>query len=131
MRILTAIGALCLLAAGGAAIASEDAPAEHMQWMKDLGNQMGALRKGIDVEKNANDMQATLKHVSVFWKARHAEDALAACRQSTDGAAAVAKAAAANDKPAISAGLRDVGAGCKGCHDTHRERVSDKVYKIK
>ena len=33
--------------------ASEVPSAEHVKWMKDLGAQNGAIRKGVDVAKNA------------------------------------------------------------------------------
>jgi cytochrome c556 len=113
----------------GVAVASEDAPPQHQKWMKDLGNQMGALRKGIDVEKNATDMQAILKEVAVWWQSRNSQFAGKACQDSADGAAQIVKAA--GDKAGIAAGMKLVGAGCKGCHDNHREKISETVYKIK
>ena len=122
------IGAAVL---AGVAIASEDAPPDHVKWMKDLGNQMGALRKGVDVEKNATAMQMTLKDVSVFWQKRTSDVAAKSNDDSMAGAAQIVKAAQAGDKEGISAGMKMVGAGCKGCHDVHREKVSETVYKIK
>ena len=122
------IGAAAL---AGVAVASEDAPPDHVQWMKDLGSQMGALRKGVDVEKNATAMQATLKDVGLFWQKRTSDVAVKSNNDSIAGAAQVAKAAQAGDKEGISAGMKMVGAGCKGCHDVHREKVSETVYKIK
>ena len=113
------------------ATGSEDAPPEHQKWMKDLGSQMGAMRKGVDVEKNANDMQATMKDVTEFWKKRNSEIGLKTSHDTTSGAIALAKAAQGGDKEAMSAASKMVGAGCKGCHDAHREKISDTVYKIK
>ena len=57
---------VCTAGLAAVAVASEDAPPEHVKWMKDLGAQMGAIRKGADVEKNATDMQATLKQVATL-----------------------------------------------------------------
>lgn len=128
-RFLVLVAGCALVISG--ALGAEDPPAEHVQWMKDLGAQMGAMRKGVDVEKNAKDMQATLKQVGAFWKARNSEVASKSCGESYKGAAAVAKAAAAGDSAGISEGMKMVGAGCKGCHDAHREKISDTVYKIK
>jgi cytochrome c556 len=119
------------VAALAVAFGSEDAPPEHAQWMKDLGTQMGALRKGTDVEANAKAMQATLKQVGAWWKPRNSEIAMKSCGESYKGAAAIVTAVAASDKEGISAGMKMVGAGCKGCHDQHREKVSETVYKIK
>jgi cytochrome c556 len=115
----------------GIGVSAEDPPADHVQWMKDLGAQMGALRKGVDIEKNATAMQAALKQTGAFWKTRNSDIAMKSCGESYKGAAAVAKAFAANDKEGIAAGMKMIGAGCKGCHDQHREKISDTVYKIK
>jgi len=119
--------ALCLTAA--MCQADEVPPPEHVKWMKDLGAQMGAIRKGADVEKNATDMQATLKLVGAWWKGRNSEVAMNSCRESFKGAAAIAKAG--DDKAAIAAEMKLVGAGCKGCHDAHRVKISDTENKIK
>jgi cytochrome c556 len=113
------------------AIASEDAPPEHQKWMKDLGGQMGALRKGVDVEQNAAAMHTTMKDVGVWWSKRTSDVAGKSSKDTSDGAAAVLAAAKAGDKAGISAGMKMIGAGCKGCHDVHREKISDTVYKIK
>jgi cytochrome c556 len=115
----------------GVAVGSEDAPPEHQKWMKDLGSQMGALRKGVDVERNANDMQTTMKDVTEFWKKRNSEIGLKTSHETTAGAAALAKAVQSGDKEAMSAASKMIGGGCKGCHDIHREKISDTVYKIK
>ena len=122
---------VCTAGLAAVAVASEDAPPEHVKWMKDLGAQMGAIRKGADVEKNATDMQATLKLVGAWWKARNAEDATTSCKQTFQAAAQIAKAAKAEDKEGIGAGVKMMGAGCKGCHDAHREKISDTLSKIK
>lgn len=113
------------------AFASEDAPPEHQKLMKDLGSQMGAIRKGIDVEQNAAAMQTTMKEVTTWWAKRTSDVAAKSCKDTIDGAAAIVAAAKAGDKAAIGAGMKMVGAGCKACHDVHREKISETVYKIK
>ena len=115
----------------GVAIASEDSPPEHQKWMKDLGKQMGAMRKGVELEKNATDMQAALKEVAAWWQNRKSDVAIKSCSESSEGAAQIVKAVQADDKAGISAGMKAVGAGCKSCHDVHREKVSETVYRIK
>lgn len=122
---------LCGSALLGFAVAAEDAPPEHQKWMKDLGSQMGNLRKGVEVEQTAQAMEATMKDVAAWWKSRSSEVAGKTCADSQNGAAAVAKAAKAGDKEGISAGMKMVNAGCQGCHDAHREKVAENVYKIK
>lgn len=118
-----------LMLAAAISPASEVPTPEHVKWMKDLGAQMGAIRKGADVQKNAQDMQATLKLVGAFWKARNSEVAMKSCGESFKGAKAVAEAG--DNKEAVMAGMKMIGAGCKGCHDAHREKISDTENRIK
>lgn len=131
MKRMLVLMAGCILAVSTVALGAEAPSPEHVKWMKDLGAQMGAMRKGVDVEKNATDMQATLKQVGAFWKTRNAPDAMKSCGDNFKGAQAVAKAAKANDKEGIAEGMKLVGAGCKGCHEAHREKVGEHEYKIK
>ena len=63
----------CLFLAATICPAAEDPPADHVKQMKSLQAQMGAIRKGTDVAKNAADMSETMKAVSAFWEARHSE----------------------------------------------------------
>ena len=119
----------CLFLAAAISPAAEDPTPEHVKWMKDLGAQNGAIRKGVDVAKNAAAMSETMAMVAKFWDARHSEPATAANKRVSAGAEAIAKAG--EDKDAIMAGMKMVGGGCKGCHDQHREKISDTEYKIK
>jgi mono/diheme cytochrome c family protein len=111
--------------------ASEDTPPEHSKLMKELGRQNGAIRKGADVEKNATEMQATVKQLAAFWKARNVEDAVKSCDDNIKGAEAVAVAAKANNADGVAAGMKMIGGSCKSCHDAHREKVGPDEYKIK
>lgn len=128
MKILKVTFA-CLFLAVAISPAAEDPTPEHVKLMKALGAQSGAMRKGADVAKNAADMSETMKAVAAFWDARHSEAATKANKSVIAGAAAVAKAG--DDKEAIAAGMKMIGGGCKGCHDAHREKISDTEYKIK
>lgn len=119
----------CLFLAAAICPAAEDPSPEHVNQMKALGAQMGAIRKGVDVSKNATEMTETMKAVSAFWEARHSEAATKANKSVIAGAAAIA--AAGDDKSAQMAGMKMMGGGCKGCHDAHREKISDTEYKIK
>jgi cytochrome c556 len=126
------ITSAALVAVMGVAMAAgEKPPAEHVQWMKHLGAQNGAIRKGVDVEKNANAIVEEMKGVTTFWKGRTSDVAAKANADVIAGAQAVAKAAAASDTAGIAAGSKMIGAGCKGCHDVHREKISDTENLIK
>ena len=130
MRLsVSKIGRIAIAAFAGIAIASEDAPPEHIQWMKDLNDQNGAIRKGVDVEKNAAAMLETMKHVQAFWAKRNSDIAAKASTDTIQGATQLGKAN--GDKEAMAAGMKLVGAGCRGCHTQHREKVSETLSKIK
>jgi cytochrome c556 len=131
MKGLRIVLAGCLLAFFGTAIASEDPSADHVKVMKSIGKNFGEIRKGNDVKMNADAMMVSLKEVSAFWKLRNSDIAMASCKKNFEGAKAVSEAAAKDDKAGIAEGVKLMGAGCKGCHDQHREKISDTEYKIK
>jgi hypothetical protein len=99
--------------------------------LKDIGKQNGQIKKGIDVAENAKAMAKAMKQVAAFWKGRTSEVAMKTCKECRDGALAIAKAAQADDQAGVKAGMKMVGAGCKGCHDVHREKTGENQYKIK
>ena len=125
------ITSAALVAVIGMAMASEKPSADHVLWMKHLGAQNGAIRKGVDVEKNANALVEEMKGVSAFWKGRTSDVAAKTSADVVAGGQAVAKAAAASDAAGVAAGMKMIGAGCKGCHDVHREKISDTENLIK
>ncbi|MBK5292766.1 MAG: cytochrome c [Acidobacteriia bacterium] len=131
MKLTKILLAGCVAMSFGIAHAAEDAPADHKQWMKDLGSAMGQIRKGVDVEQNAAKMVAVMPEVKAFWAKRTSDVAVKTCDDSANGAKQAAAAAKAGDQPGVTAGMKLVGAGCKGCHDVHREKISDTEYKIK
>ncbi len=120
-----------ILAAFAIAAPAEDPPADHVKVMKDLGKQMGMIRKGVEVEQNATAMAESMKEVGAFWKSRHSDVAMKTCKDSRDGALALAKAAKEDDAAGQKAAMKMIGGGCKGCHDVHREKVGENEYKIK
>ena len=125
------IASAALVAMLGVAMAGEKPSEEHVKWMKNIGANFGAIRKGVDVEKNANAMAEEMKSIGDFWKGRSSEVAMTSCGNTRKGALAVAAAAAASDAAGVAAGIKMLGAGCKGCHDAHREKISDTESLIK
>jgi cytochrome c556 len=123
------------LAAGLAGVfvlfAAEDAPPEHKQWMKDLGASMGQIRKGVDVEANANKVVTIGGDVKNWWANRTSNVAAKTADEMMAGARQLAAAAKSEDKAGMGAGSKMIGAACKGCHDVHRERIAENEYKIK
>ena len=124
------ITSAALVATMGLAFAAGEKPsAEHVQWMKNLGAQNGAIRKSVDVDKNATAMIADMKAVSKFWAGRTSDVAAKSTANITAGAEMILKAA--GGAAGVQAGMKMIGSGCKGCHDVHREKVSDTENLIK
>jgi hypothetical protein len=115
----------------GVLAGSEDAPPEHKKWMKEQGELMGKLRKGVEVEASAKRMAEVYKEVGAFWAKRTSDVAGKACNDGQAAAAEIATAAAAGNAAGVGAGMKTLGASCKGCHDAHREKISDTEYRIK
>lgn len=127
------IGISSGLAAGMSffAWASEEAPADHKKWMKDAGEYMGKLRKGVDVEQSATGMAEVMKQTQGFWSKRTSDVAGKSSQDAISESMKIVEAAKAGDKAGVSASLKGVGAACKSCHDMHREKVSETEYRIK
>jgi cytochrome c556 len=111
--------------------ASEEPPEFHRKWMKESGDLLGNLRKGVEVEQSATKLEVIYKEVEVFWAKRNSDVALKTCRDAQSASREIATAARASDKTGVSAGMKNLGASCKGCHDAHREKISDTEYRIK
>ena len=131
MKNLLITSAAALVAMLGVATAGEKPSEEHVKWMKNIGANFGAIRKGVEVEKNANAMAEEMKAIGAFWKGRTSDVAMKSCGDTQKAALSVASAAAASDAAGVAAGIKMIGAGCKGCHDVHREKISDTESLIK
>lgn len=98
--------------------------------MKESGELSGKIRKGVDVEASAKRLAAIYKEVEVFWSKR-SEVGGKSARDAQAAANALAKASADGDQQAIAAASKALGGTCRGCHDAHREKISDTEYKIR
>jgi len=119
-----------VLMSGPALVSAEEPTAAHQQLMKDIGGLNGKIRKGEDVAGNAKLLAAAGKQVEAFWGKR-SEIGLKTSQELITGANEMAAAAAANNADGIAAAGKKVGGSCRGCHDQHREKVAENVYKIK
>lgn len=105
--------------------------------MKSAGDQMGALRKGMqagsmpDVAKAARAMVEALDGTEGFWHERKMEDGVQFTKDGLAAAKELAAAAEAGHTDHAKAAMGKLGASCKSCHSAHREEVSKGVYKIK
>ena len=109
---------------------AEDPPPQHVQLMKESGQLQGKIRKNEDVEASAKRLAAISVEVEAFW-AKRSEVGLKSAKEASAAANAIAKAAGAGDAAGVAAAGRSLGNACKTCHDAHREKVSEGVYKIK
>ncbi|MBI4907438.1 MAG: hypothetical protein HY820_27685 [Acidobacteria bacterium] len=105
--------------------------------MKAAGDHMNAIRKAMqggamaDVATHAKGMVSALDGTEGFWKERKMDDAVKFNLDGLEGARALVKAAEGSDNAAARTAASKMGGACKSCHEAHREKVSDGVYRIK
>lgn len=125
-------GIISLALMGGFLLAeSIDPPQHHIDWMKSVAKANGRIKKGEDVENSAKGVAETMAKVGQFYQKRNLPVGVKTSSEGVEAANAIAKAAASGDQTGISAGMKSLGATCKGCHDVHREKISDTENKIK
>jgi hypothetical protein len=115
---------------GPGLVSAEEPTPEHQKLMKDIGGLNGKIRKGEDVEGSAKLLAAAGKQVEAFWGKR-SEVGLKSSQDMVAGANEMAAAAGASNAEGIAAAGKKVGGSCRSCHDAHREKVAENVYKIK
>jgi Cytochrome C' len=119
-----------VLMSGPALVSAEEPTPDHVNLMKEIGGLNGKIRKGDDVAGNAKLLAAAGKKVESFWGKR-SEVGMKSSQEMIAGANEMATAAAANNAEGIAAAGKKVGGSCRSCHDMHREKVAENVYKIK
>ncbi len=131
MRLFKA--SFCLAVFAVAMSAQDDAA--FQKWMKTVGGQMGALRKmemktGPEAVAAAEKLSASFASVGTYFtgKADDAAKMAAEAKAASDDLMAAAKA---GDNDKAGAAFKTIGGSCKGCHDAHREKVGENMYKIK
>lgn len=129
MRMQTLVFTLALCAVP-AVFAAEDPSPQHVKWMKETEDLQHKIRDGQDVAGSAKRLAALYKDIEAYWSKR-SEVGAKTTKEVQAGAMALAAAATANDAAGVASARKSIGGGCRGCHDQHREKVSDGVYKIK
>jgi hypothetical protein len=97
-------------------VAQDDA--QYQTWMKSVPPTVAAIRNAADNAAAAGDatkLADTFDKVSVFWKARNADDAVKFAETARDAAKAIA--AGSGEK---AANLQKIQGTCGGCHSAHR-----------
>jgi cytochrome c556 len=88
-------------------------------------------KNGAALEKDAATAAAAYTQMASFWKSRKADDAAKWSDDSATAATAMASAAKAGNWDSVKIHWNAVSKNCKGCHDTHREKLPDGGYRIK
>lgn len=134
MRRMFVLGSLATVLVVGVFAQSE---ADYSNWMKTIAATMGSMNKkiaakdGTGAASDAQKLEATFKQVEAFWKQRGgADDAVTFAMNAQTAAAAIAKAASADNMDEAAAQAKNLQGNCGGCHKVHREG-SAGAYKIK
>lgn len=111
-------------------VSAEEPTPDHQKLMKDIGGLNGKIRKGEEVAANAKLLADAGKKVEDFWGKR-SEVGLKSSQEMQAGANEMAAAATASNADGVAAAGKKIGGSCRSCHDMHREKVAENVYKIK
>ena len=105
--------------------------------MKDVNTTFGNLRKNLDgaampsAAEDAAKLQSLFKETEEFWKAFKTKDAIEASKSAAAASESLAAAAREGNGQKAQAAYGAIGKYCKACHDSHRELMPDKSYRIK
>jgi hypothetical protein len=125
---------LLIVAAVGSSTAAQRRPYNLI--MKEMGAAADTLRKDLEADPSAVVATATrldglFKETEDFWTQFKTKDAIDAARGGRDVALAVAAAAKSKDLQKAKSTASGLGKFCAACHNSHREQLPDKTYRIK
>ncbi len=121
--------------ASGASFAQQKRP--YDQLMKDVQATYASVKKNLDASAgaaaaaDAAKLEGLFKETETFWAQFKTKDALDAAKTAQLGAAAIGAAAKGNNIQKAQASYTAVGKSCAACHNSHREQMPDKSYRIK
>jgi cytochrome c556 len=129
----------CLILAiviGWAGIATAQARPYNVV-MQDIGASLGALRKSADgsdftgAAEHARRLERLFKETEDFWTKFKTKDAIDAAAGARELSVSIAAAATAKDAQKMKTAVGGLGKFCTSCHDSHREQMPDKSYRIR
>jgi cytochrome c556 len=133
--------AIAMIAIAGAAAVILTAVGQqgrpYDQVMKDVGPAYANLKKNLDASAfsaaadDAAKLESLFKETESFWSAFKTKDALDFAKNAQAAAHTAGLAAKDNNAQKAQAAYAAIGKSCKGCHDSHREAMPDKTFKIK
>jgi hypothetical protein len=105
--------------------------------MKDVAATSGALRKSVEASdfaasaEHAQRLERLFKETEDFWTKFKTKDAIDAAVGAKELSGSIAAAASAKDAPKMKTAVSGLGRFCTTCHDSHREQMPDKSYRIR
>ncbi len=135
-RNLTVVGIALLSAATLPLMAQEGRPMPQI--MKEIGGSVGVVKKAFDgqpdkqaVADAGEKLERLFKEVEVFFEKRGTADAVESSKNAEMAAKELHTQATSGTKATAQEAFGKVTGSCKGCHEAHREKLSDGTYKIK
>jgi hypothetical protein len=132
MRLFMVIAVIGLFAS---TVAAQKRPYNVV--MKDVASTAGSLRKGLEggdltgTAADAEKLEQLLREVEDFWTPFRTKDAIDAAKGAREISGAIAAAAKVKDLQKARTAASGLGRFCSTCHDSHREQMPDKSYRIK
>ena len=105
--------------------------------MTEVASASGVLRKSVEAfdftasAEQARRLEQLFKETEDFWTKFKTKDAIDAARGARELSAAIAAAASAKDAQKLKTSAAGLGRFCTACHDSHREQMPDKSYRIR
>jgi cytochrome c556 len=105
--------------------------------MKDVAPTYANLKKNLDssafavAAEDAAKLESLFRETENFWTPFKTKDALDFAKNVQLAARNVNAAAKEMNGQKAQAAYAAIGKSCKGCHDSHRESMPDKSFKIK
>ena len=103
----------------------------HDQIMKEIGPTFGSVRRNLEanntaqVVEDAAKLEGLFSETEAWWARLNTGDAVRYSRFARDAAAAMGRAASANDIDAARLAVPDIQKTCTACHFTHREQTGE------
>jgi hypothetical protein len=140
-RIPLLIGGVTALLAAAMSTVAAQAPAgpkrPYNLVMKEAAAASEALRRNLDANSaaaaaaDADTLARLFQELEDFWAAFRTRDAIEAAKGARELSAAVAAAARAQDLARAKKEAAGLGRFCTACHNSHREQMPDKTYRIR
>jgi len=134
-KIAVIVVVMSALAALAVTLFAQSRP--YDQVMKDVAPTYANLKKNLDSNafavavEDAAKLESLFKETENFWTPFKTKDALDFAKNVQLAARNVNAAAKEMNGQKAQAAYAGIGKSCKGCHDSHRESMPDKSFKIK